>query len=191
MVWAISKDEEKDGNRNQMNKVVYQNQWFSVLNDDNWYFIKEEHANNGAVILILEDDKKFIFVQNYRRAIDTTVIEVPRGYGEKGETSKEAAIRESYEETGYIIQEKNIEKIGSIHPNSAILDSEIDIYFAKVTKSEKVKQPDKEIIKLFEIDKDKILSYVSNGQIKDAFSISAINFYYAKSINNPHTQILN
>jgi ADP-ribose pyrophosphatase len=164
-----------------MNKIVYKNQWFSVLNDENWYYIREEHAHNGAVILILEDNEQFIFVENYRRAIDSIVIEAPRGYGEEGETSKETAIREAYEETGYKIQEKNIQKIGSVYPNSAILDSQIDIYFASVTKNEKIKQPDKEIIKIVKINKDKMLSYINNGQIKDTFSISAITFYMANN----------
>lgn len=164
-----------------MSKIVYKNQWFSVVNDKNWYFIREEHAHNGAVILILEDNEKFIFVENYRRAIDTIVIEAPRGYGENGETSKKAAIREAYEETGYQIQEKNIKKIGSVYPNSAILDAQIDIYFAKVSKNEKIKQPDNEIIEIVKIDKEKILSYINNGQIKDTFSISAVTFYMANS----------
>jgi len=164
-----------------MNKIVYKNQWFSVLNDKNWYYIREEHAHNGAVILILEDNKQFIFVENYRRAIDSIAIEAPRGYGEKGERSKETALREAYEETGYQIQETNIKKLGSVYPNSAILDSQIDIYFAAVSKNEQIKQPDNEIIKIVKIDKDKILSYISNGQIKDSFSISAITFYMANA----------
>ena len=166
-----------------MKEIVYKNSWFSVVKDDKWHYIIEKNSDNGAVILILKDNKSFIFVKNYRKAIDSIVIELPRGYGENGEDSLSAAIRESYEETGYQIAKKNLKKIGSIHPNSAILASCIDIYIAYVSSSDLKKKHDNEVLELVEIDKNKIMNTISTGLVKDAFSLSAISLYFSTNYN--------
>ena len=134
-------------------------------------------SSNGAVILILENNKDFILVKNYRKAIDKIVVELPRGYGEKNENSLDTALREALEETGYKICKNNIVKIGSINPNSAILASEIDIYFAKVNAQDKVQDSDSEVIDIVKLNKKTFKQYIKNGNIKDSFSISAFSLY--------------
>jgi ADP-ribose pyrophosphatase len=160
-----------------MIEIVYENNWFSVVKEDKWHYLIENNSNNGAVILILEDDKNFILVKNYRKAINKVVIELPRGYGEDTESSLDTAIRESLEETGYKIKKENISKLGSVNPNSAILSSEIDIYFARVSQSDKVKTPDSEIIDIVKINKTRIKALILNGEIKDSFSLTALSLY--------------
>ena len=160
-----------------MIEIVYKNNWFSVAKEDNWHYLIEKNSNNGAVILILEDNKNFILVKNYRKAIDKIVIELPRGYGEENETSLDTALRESLEETGYKINKENITKLGSVNPNSAILSSEIDIYFAKVSQRDKIKDSDSEVIDIVKINKNSIKKLILNGEIKDSFSLTAISLY--------------
>ncbi len=172
-----------------MKEIVYKNPWFNVIKDDNWHYIVEKNSNNGAVILILKDNKKFILVKNYRKAIDSIVTELPRGYGENGEDSLATAIRESFEETGYLIPQQNLKKIGSINPNSAILSSCVDIYLANVTLSDLKKGHDNEVIEVIEIDKNKIMNTISDGLIKDAFSLSAISLYIAQNYNKMQDSI--
>lgn len=162
--------------------IVYRNNWFSVVKEDNWHYLIEKNSNNGAVILILEDNKNFILVKNYRKAIDKIVIELPRGYGENNETSLDTALRESLEETGYKISKNNITKLGSINPNSAILSSEINIYFANVTNKDKIKDSESEVIDIIKINKNDIKQMILRGEIKDAFSLSAISLYEIKNL---------
>ncbi|MDK2082014.1 NUDIX hydrolase [Aliarcobacter butzleri] len=156
---------------------LYKNKWFSVVKEEQWYYVVEKNSNNGAVILILEDNKNFIFIKNYRKAINKIVIELPRGYGENNETSLDTALRESLEETGYKINKNNIHRIGSVNPNSAILSSEIDIYFAKVSTTDKIKNSDSEVIDIVKINKDHINKYILDGKIKDSFSLTALHLY--------------
>jgi ADP-ribose pyrophosphatase len=166
-----------------MIEIVYKNNWFSVVKEDNWHYLIEKNSNNGAVILILEDNKNFIFVKNYRKAIDKIVIELPRGYGENNESSLDTALRESLEETGYKIHKKNITKLGSINPNSSILSSEINIYFANVSSKDKIKNSDSEVIDIVKINKNDIKQLILSGEIKDSFSLSAITIYEIKNYN--------
>jgi ADP-ribose pyrophosphatase len=168
-----------------MIEIVYKNNWFSVVKEDNWHYLIERNPNNGVVVLILEDNKNFILVKNYRKAINKIAIELPRGYGEDNETSLDTALRESLEETGYKIHRNNITKLGSINPNSAILSSEIDVYFANVTSRDKLQNSDSEVIDIVKINKSDIKQMILNGKIKDAFSLSAICLYEIKiSITN-------
>ncbi|UYF43378.1 NUDIX hydrolase [Aliarcobacter cryaerophilus] len=166
-----------------MLEIVYENNWFSVAKEENWHYLIEKKFSKGAVILILEDNKNFILIKNYRKAINKVVIELPRGYGEINETSLETAIREAYEETGYKIDKKNICKLGSINPNSAILSSEVDIFFAKVSIKERIKGSDSEVIDIIKIDKNNIKQFIINGEIKDSFTLSALHLY---NLNYPN-----
>lgn len=165
-----------------MKEIVYKNEWFSVIKDGRWHYLIEKNSDNGAVILMLEDCENFIFVKNYRKAIGKTVIELPRGYGEDNESSGDTAIREAYEETGYKIDKKKIVKLGTINPNSAILSSNIDIYFAHVSNNDKIKDLDSEVIGIVKIRKDDIINYINDGRLQDSFTLSAMSLYNAKNL---------
>ncbi|MDC7286079.1 NUDIX hydrolase, partial [Bifidobacterium thermophilum] len=56
----------------------------------------------GAVaVLALTDDNKIVMVEQYRKALEKTIVEIPAGKLEKGEDPLECAKRELEEETGY------------------------------------------------------------------------------------------
>ncbi|HKG30057.1 MAG TPA: NUDIX hydrolase [Nitrososphaeraceae archaeon] len=59
-----------------------------------------EHPLSVGIIPVL-DNYNLIFVTQYRHAIEKTVLEIPAGKIEKGETPKQAAHREMSEEIGY------------------------------------------------------------------------------------------
>jgi ADP-ribose pyrophosphatase len=59
-----------------------------------------EHFPSVGVIPVL-DNYDLVFVTQYRHAIGKTMLEIPAGKIESGETSKQAAHREMSEEIGY------------------------------------------------------------------------------------------
>jgi ADP-ribose pyrophosphatase len=59
-----------------------------------------EHSPSIGVIPVL-DNQTLIFVTQYRHAVGKTLLEIPAGKIEKGETPKQAAHREMSEEIGY------------------------------------------------------------------------------------------
>ena len=59
-----------------------------------------EHSPSVGIIPVL-DNYNLVFVTQYRHAIEKTVLEIPAGKIEKGETPKQAAYREMSEEIGY------------------------------------------------------------------------------------------
>src|SRR5690625_1990892 len=59
-----------------------------------------EHPGAVAVIA-LTDDKKLVFVKQYRKPLERTLIEIPAGKIEPNEEPHITALRELEEETGY------------------------------------------------------------------------------------------
>lgn len=158
----------------------YSNQWFCVVKEGDFHFIKEFGSENGAVVIVELDDS-YVFVRVPRAAHGFSVeIEAPRGYGKNFESSCQTAIRELYEETGYLIKPSQLEKLGSIKPNSAILASQVDVFFAKVVGNQKVKSHDSEVQGVFEIPKAELKSMITNGVITDSFTLSAFALLWSR-----------
>ncbi len=59
------------------------------------------NVKNAVAILPLDDRGVIHLVRQHRPAIGRTILEVPAGLIDQGETPEEAAIRECEEETGY------------------------------------------------------------------------------------------
>jgi len=160
--------------------IEYENPWFSVVKQGKYHFIRETGSDNGAVIL-LEADNNFVFVKVFRKAQNAFLIEAPRGYGEKEESSRESAARELFEETGYQIELSQLKHIGTIQPNSAILCSALPIYHVKVDNRINVSAIDSEITEVVYIPTDQIMHSIMSGQITDGITLAALALYWANA----------
>lgn len=163
-------------------KTEYKNPWFKVVKDGKFHFIKESGSDNGAVILALIDEQ-FIFVEVERPAHNLISLEAPRGYGDQGESSESCAIRELYEETGFLLAIKDLERIGLIRPNTAILSSSIPVYLIESDQASRRRLPDPEITKVVRISKEDIHKEVESGKITDGITLSALSLFWAKKHN--------
>lgn len=158
----------------------YKNPWFSVVKEGKFHYIKEVGSDNGAVILI-ESDSGYVFVRIPRAAHSfKEQIEAPRGYGEEYESSIEAAIRESFEEAGCTIEKEQIEKIGTVKPNSAILASNVDIFYARIEDHQISDSQDNEVNGVVTITKADIKNRITKGLVTDAFTLSAFALLWSK-----------
>ena len=66
----------------------------------------------SKILVVVED--KIIVVQQYRKLVNATTIELPGGEIERNETALEAAIRELREETG-IVSEESLSKMETLY----------------------------------------------------------------------------
>src|SRR5690554_7234901 len=124
--------------------IQYENPWFKVVREGRFHYVVEDRADNGAAVLALLDDKEFLLLRLKRAAHAGIQQEIPRGYGEPGETSLACARRELAEETGYLIEESQLSLLGRLKPNSAILASAVDLYFARINSNSQPGQRDDE-----------------------------------------------
>jgi ADP-ribose pyrophosphatase len=163
-------------------KMEYENPWFKVVKDGKFHFIKENCSDNGAVVLALIDEQ-FIFVEVERPAHKLISLETPRGYGNLGENSESCAIRELYEETGFLLDSEGLERIGLVRPNTAILSSSIPVYLIESNQVSRRKLIDSEISNVVFIPRDDIHKEVASGKITDGITLSALSLYWAKKHN--------
>jgi ADP-ribose pyrophosphatase len=131
----------------------------------------------GAVaILALTPENKIIMVEQYRKALERTIVEIPAGKLEKGEEPASCARRELEEETGYVCE--SLELLTSFFTSPGFADEIVHVYLAKgLTKKEDSAALDEdEFVNLEELKLEEALQYVKEQKIYDAKTIYAVQY---------------
>ena len=141
--------------------------------------------HNGAVAVIaITSENKMILVKQYRKAIEATSYEIPAGKLELGENAdpQAAALRELEEETGYTGQ---LELIYDFYSAIGFCNEKIKLYSASnLTKVENPRPQDEdETLELFEVSLEEAEQLLQNGDICDAKTIMALQYWQQKNLN--------
>lgn len=131
----------------------------------------------GAVaILAVTPENKIIMVEQYRKALERTIVEIPAGKLEKGEEPDACARRELEEETGYVCE--SLELLTSFFTSPGFADEIVHVYLAKgLTKKEDSAALDEdEFVNLEELTLEEALEYVKKQKIYDAKTIYAVQY---------------
>lgn|GEM_PF-90423 len=139
-----------------------------------------EHVPSVGLIPII-DNLDVLFVSQYRHAAGKTLLEIPAGKIEKGETPEKAALREMAEEIGYT---------GKLHPLLKMYlapgyDTELMyVYVATDLKRiDRATRDDDENIRIKRIRLSAAIEKSINGELEDCKSIAAI-LAYARIMNS-------
>ena len=135
-----------------------------------------EHKGAAAMIAVREDGK-LLMVRQWRNAINRCTLEIPAGgLNSADEPTKEAAIRELYEETGYIAQ--SVQFLVRIHTTVAYCNEGIDIYLALGLKRHEGQHLDEdEFVDVEAYSLEELVQKIYGGEIQDAKTICAIMTY--------------
>lgn len=129
----------------------------------------------GAVaVLAINDKGNVVLVEQYRRAVDKILFEIPAGKLEKGENIDIAAQRELEEETGY--KARKFTYLGKIYTAPGFTDEVIHIYKAEELYKGEVNRDDDEFINVIEMSIEDIKKAIKEGNILDSKTISSIMF---------------
>lgn len=87
-------------------RVLADTRYLRFIDRDGWFFVQRPNATGVAVIVAVTDEGRLLLVEQFRPALNQTVIELPAGLAgddgqDAGETLEVAARRELLEETGY------------------------------------------------------------------------------------------
>lgn len=129
----------------------------------------------GAVAIIpITKDKKIVFVEQYRKPLEKSLVEIPAGKLEPGEKPKTTAIRELEEETGYTTNE--LKFVASFYTSPGFADELMYIYVSDKleTLKEKVDGDDDEFVEVLELTLEEAQQYVKENRIHDAKTNYAI-----------------
>ena len=129
----------------------------------------------GAVALVAFTSKdEIVLVEQFRVAINKTILEIPAGKLEKGEDPLEAAKRELEEETGY--KAKNIDYLGTIATAPGFTDEQIHIYKATELYEGIKGGDDDEFIDVNSYKISDIKEMIKEGKIIDTKTISSLMY---------------
>lgn len=131
----------------------------------------------GAVAIIaVTDDEKIVFVEQYRKPLEKTLIEIPAGKLEKDEQPEQTAIRELEEETGYTTNQ--LQYVTSFYTSPGFADEMIYLYFTDQLSrlEEKIAGDEDEFVELIELSLNEALQYVKEQKIHDAKTMYALSY---------------
>ncbi|ULT55551.1 NUDIX hydrolase [Neobacillus drentensis] len=131
----------------------------------------------GAVAIIaVTDENKVVMVEQYRKALERTIVEIPAGKLEKGENPEYCARRELEEETGY--ECSSLELVTSFYTSPGFADEIVHVYFAKglTKKVDAAGLDEDEFVNLEELTLEEAQSYITEQKIFDAKTIFAVQY---------------
>lgn len=134
----------------------------------------------GVVILpVLENS--IVLLKHFRHSTRSIHYEFPRGYGDDSLSTDKNAAKELFDETGYTIQ--NLKFLGNVYPDTGILSTQASVYVAFVDANvQPVSDKEEAVCSIEIIDMNSVMNMVSNGEITDGYSLSALALYWAKNI---------
>lgn len=138
-----------------------------------------DHKGAAAVVAVREDGK-LLMVRQYRNALERETLEIPAGgLNGREEPTKDAAIRELKEETGYICGEAEL--LTSIYTTVAFCNEKIDIYLARGLKQHGSQHLDEdEYINVEAYTVEELKQMIFDCKIQDSKTICGILAYAAK-----------
>ncbi|WP_319004432.1 NUDIX hydrolase [Halobacillus litoralis] len=129
----------------------------------------------GAVAVIaLTEEGRMVCVEQYRKPLEKSIVEIPAGKLEEGEDPKTCALRELEEETGYTSED--LELVTSFYTSPGFADEIVHLYFTDQIKPLD-QQPDgdeDEFVERLEITIEEAEQMEKEQRIHDAKTAYAI-----------------
>jgi len=127
----------------------------------------------GAVSVLAVKDGKMLVVEQYRKPLERSQVEIPAGKLDKGtEHPMEAAKRELEEETGY--RTDHLQHICSFYTSPGFADEIMHLYFTDKLEKSEMRLDDDEFLVCEEITLEQAREYIREGRISDAKTIMAV-----------------
>ncbi len=133
-----------------------------------------EHAS-VVCIAPVDEDGNVLMVRQYRKPAEATLMEVPAGGMEPGETPEEAALRELQEETG--LTAGKLERLMTFWATPGFCDEKMYAFLAAdLAPGDPAHRPDhdEEIESLSWVPLSQVPKLIRDGQICDAKSIALL-----------------
>ncbi|WP_100331479.1 NUDIX hydrolase [Bacillus xiapuensis] len=131
----------------------------------------------GAVaILALTEEGKLVLVEQYRKALERSLVEIPAGKLEPGEEPEKTARRELEEETGYAC--RSLTLLQSFYTSPGFADELVHLFIAKdlVKKKDALPPDEDEFVELMEVTLEEAEHLIKQQRIHDAKTVYAIQY---------------
>jgi ADP-ribose pyrophosphatase len=134
---------------------------------------REVVLHRGAVALVpMVDEGHVCLVRNRRYAVDRTLLEVPAGTIDPGESPDRTAERELLEETGY--QAGRIRRIREWYVSPGVMNERMYLYLCEDLRPGPVRPELDEQLETVIVPWDEALAMAQDGRIEDAKTLLAL-----------------
>ncbi len=130
-----------------------------------------EHSDCVAVIAV-DDKDNILLVNQFRKAVEEELLEIPAGGIEPGETPEDCVRREMREETGFL--PRKVERLGGFYSVPGYGTEYLYLYLATDLVSSPLQAEDSESIRLVRVPLPEIPGLIASGSVCDAKSIAGL-----------------
>jgi ADP-ribose pyrophosphatase len=130
------------------------------------------HPGAVAVFALLNDT--MIVVEQYRKPLERSQVEIPAGKLESGENPLDAARRELEEETGYRSDSDSVRLISSFATSPGFADEIVHLYLAENLTKGEARPDEDEFLDCEALTLEQAKQYIKEGRICDAKTIMAV-----------------
>lgn len=137
-----------------------------------WHTFQVIRHPGGVGVLPLHADGTVTLIRQARPAVATTLLELPAGRLDPGETPEACGRRELLEETGLVA--RDLHPLGFIYPSPGVFDEVIHLFAATgLTQNQPLPEAD-ELIEPVRLPLAEALQMAKDGRISDAKTIGAL-----------------
>lgn len=151
-----------------------------VTTDCGWEYVKRVNCAGVVLVLVYHTGREeYLMVEQYRPPIKCRVQEWPAGLIDDGETPRQAAVRELYEETGVKVTEDKLIDLGKIFSGVGMTDEQVNLFALEIDNNTKIDVPD---IQGAEIEHDLTTVWIKETElytVKAAKALSVLVRYKA------------
>ncbi|MCR8633877.1 NUDIX domain-containing protein [Paenibacillus radicis (ex Xue et al. 2023)] len=126
----------------------------------------------GAVAVLALTEDRMLVVEQYRKPLEKSQVEIPAGKLEPGEDPMEAAKRELEEETGY--RTDSLKHLCSFYTSPGFADEILHLYVAEQLEKGEVHLDEDEFLDCESITLEQAQQYIREQRISDAKTITAV-----------------
>lgn len=133
----------------------------------------------ASCVLATEESGRVVLVRQWRHAAGGALLEIPAGKLDAGEDPAACALRELAEETPYTA--RSVRLITSFYTAPGFCDEVLYLFRAEGVQADSTLSADEdERVETVFLDKNQVRAAITNGNIRDAKTLIALQFWLAE-----------